>query len=85
MIVSHANKVGTKRVFEGEIFNVRLDNLNVNGINKTRAVVEHAGGVVIACKPTPNEIFLIRQNRYAIDQEFIELYCARSQTEVFLN
>lgn len=40
-------------------------------------LVEHDGGVVIACKPSPDEILLIRQYRYPIDEELIELPAGR--------
>jgi ADP-ribose pyrophosphatase len=40
-------------------------------------VVEHNGGVVIACQPTEHEIVLIKQYRYSLDKEIIELPAGR--------
>jgi ADP-ribose pyrophosphatase len=68
----------TTRIFEGHIFSVRVDQLRgQDGRQISREIVEHSGGVVIACKPSPDEVLLIRQYRYAIDRELIELPAGR--------
>src|SRR5262249_44805205 len=43
----------------------------------TREVVEHNGGVVIACVPEPGKVVLIQQYRYSIDEDLIELPAGR--------
>lgn len=42
-----------------------------------REIVEHNGGVVIACQPSPGKVILIRQYRYPIDEELLELPAGR--------
>lgn len=70
--------IGSKRIFEGAIFSVREDTLKVDERNPiTREVVEHNGGVVIACQPAPGKVLLISQYRYPIDEELFELPAGR--------
>ena len=77
-LFTHKHKVISKKVYEGDIINVRVDELEDDSGNKTRReVVEHNGGVVIICQPTPSEVVLIRQYRYSLDRELIELPAGR--------
>lgn len=73
-----AHKVESKRIYEGDIVNFRVDTVRLeDGKETTREVVEHNGGVVIACQPTEDEVVLIRQYRYSVDEELIELPAGR--------
>lgn len=66
------------RLFEGGIVNFRVDTVKLpGGASAVREVVEHSGGVVIACRPKPDQIILIRQYRYSIDDDLIELPAGR--------
>jgi ADP-ribose pyrophosphatase len=68
----------SRRVYEGDIINLRVDDLQLgDGQATSREVVEHNGGVVIACQPTEHEIILIKQYRYSVDRELIELPAGR--------
>ncbi len=68
----------TRRVYEGDIISLRVDNLQTDeGSRATREVVEHNGGVVIACQPNQTDVLLVRQYRYSIDCELIELPAGR--------
>ncbi len=69
--------IGTERIFEGYIFNVRRDSLKEGERVITREVVEHNGGVTIACQPEPGKVLLISQYRYPIDHELFELPAGR--------
>lgn len=70
--------IGTERIFEGYIFNVRLDTLKKpDGQPIGREIVEHNGGVVICAQPEPGKVILIRQYRYAVNEELIELPAGR--------
>jgi len=69
--------IDTERVHEGGIINLRIDRLINEGIEVEREVVEHNGGVVIAAQPALDRILLIRQYRYSIDEELIELPAGR--------
>ncbi len=76
-----AHKVNSKRIYEGDIVNFRVDTVRLeDGQETTRELVEHNGGVVIACQPTPDEIVLIRQYRYSVDEELLELPAGRIET-----
>jgi ADP-ribose pyrophosphatase len=73
-----AHKVDSKRIYEGDIVNFRVDTVKLDdGKVTTREVVEHTGGVVIACQPTPNEVVLIKQYRYSVDEDLLELPAGR--------
>ncbi len=73
-----AHKVESKRIYEGDIVNFRVDTVRLDdGKETTRELVEHNGGVVIACQPTPNEVVLIKQYRYSVDEDLLELPAGR--------
>ncbi len=77
-VFTREDKVATVRVHEGGIINLRIDTLrSVDGLEVVREVVEHNGGVVIAAQPDGNRVLLIRQYRYSIDEELIELPAGR--------
>jgi ADP-ribose pyrophosphatase len=68
----------SRRVYEGDIINLRVDDLKLgDGHRATREVVEHNGGVVIACQPAEHEVILVKQYRYSVDREVIELPAGR--------
>lgn len=78
VLYTRQHTVGTRRIFEGQIFNVRVDALRQGGGKElNREIVEHNGGVVIACQPSPDEVLLIKQYRYPVDMELIELPAGR--------
>lgn len=77
-VFTHDNRVATVRVHEGGIINLRVDTLrSADGLEVIREVVEHNGGVVIAAQPASDRVLLIRQYRYSIDEELIELPAGR--------
>jgi ADP-ribose pyrophosphatase len=72
------DSVASKRIHEGHIINLRIDQLRLaDGNSTTREVVEHPGGVVIVCQPRADQIILIKQYRYSIDRELIEFPAGR--------
>lgn len=79
MVLYNRNDViGSERIFDGYIFNVRRDFLKKPDQEPiTREVVEHNGGVVICGQPEPDKVILIRQYRFAVDEEIIELPAGR--------
>lgn len=77
-IFKHEHKVDTLRVHEGGIINLRIDTLRIpDGSQVIREVVEHNGGVVIAAQPASDRVLLVKQYRYSIDEELIELPAGR--------
>lgn len=71
------DRVDSKKIYEGGIFDLRVDRLKAENIELIREVVEHNGGVVIAAQPEAGKVILIRQYRYPIDMELIELPAGR--------
>ena len=70
--------ISSRRIHEGSIINLRIDQLRLeDGNTTTREVVEHPGGVVVICQPKPDYIVLIKQYRYSLDHELIELPAGR--------
>ena len=59
---------------EGRVFTVTVDKVELeNGRTSTREVVHHHGGACIAALTENDEIYLVRQFRYAFGQELWEL------------
>lgn len=66
--------VGTRRIYEGRVLNLRVDDVQYdNGLRSTIEVVEHRGGVAIIAQPSPDSIILVRQWRQAIGRAMWEV------------
>ncbi len=77
-LFTRRNLVDSRRVHEGGIISLRVDNLkSEEGHEAIREVVEHNGGVVIACQLEPDTVLLVKQYRYSIDSELLELPAGR--------
>ena len=65
---------GTRRVFEGRVINLRVDDVEYdNGARSNVEIVEHNGGVAIIAQPSTDSIVLVRQLRPATGQELWEV------------
>lgn len=76
-LFTQQHRVTSNLVYKGEIINLRVDTVKCDGKSVTREVVEHIGGVVIACQPQPDKVVLVKQYRYALDKELFELPAGR--------
>lgn len=66
--------LSNETVFTGRVFRVTLDEVRLeNGEVAKREIVHHNGGACIAALTDENEIYLVRQYRYAMGQELWEL------------
>jgi ADP-ribose pyrophosphatase len=66
--------VSSRRVFEGRIFNVRVDEVRYSdGSQHSLDIVEHPGSVVILATPSDHELYLVRQYRHATGRMLWEL------------
>ncbi|MBV8331356.1 MAG: NUDIX hydrolase [Candidatus Eremiobacteraeota bacterium] len=66
--------VGSERVFEGRVFDVRLDRVRyADGAEHRVDIVEHRGSFTIVALPSPDELVLVRQYRHAAGTAFWEL------------
>lgn len=77
-LFTRENLVSSKRIYDGHVINLRVDSLELPEGGKTlREFVEHNGGVVICCQPEPDRVILLKQYRYCIDEDLIELPAGR--------
>lgn len=68
------HKVDSKTIFEGRIVRVTVDQARLpDGKLATREVVYHPGGVAILPLDEDNNVTLVRQYRYPIGGELLEL------------
>ena len=66
--------LNTQTVFDGRVIRVRHDRvLCPNGMETMREVVEHRGGVAVVAVTDEDEILLVRQFRYAVGGELLEI------------
>lgn len=66
--------VGTRRIYEGRVLNVRVDDVRLpNGHTSKFEIVEHNGGVCIIAQPQPETIVLVRQYRPATARTLLEV------------
>ncbi len=64
----------SETLFEGRVFTVTKDKAELeNGRVTTREVVHHRGGACIAALTDQDEVYLVRQFRYAFGEELWEL------------
>jgi len=64
----------TETVYRGKIINLRLDTVLLpNGRTGTREVVEYAGAVAVVAVNGAREVYLVRQYRYAVGEELLEI------------
>jgi ADP-ribose pyrophosphatase len=63
-----------KEVFKGRVIEVREDRIiDPLGREFSRELVIHPGAVCIVARPSPDEVILIRQFRYATGHELLEI------------
>jgi ADP-ribose pyrophosphatase len=64
----------SRRIYEGRVLNLRVDEIDApGGRRRLIEVVEHNGGAVIIARPSPSEIVMVRQHRYAVGADLWEL------------
>jgi ADP-ribose pyrophosphatase len=69
-----AETLSTERIFEGKVFDLERDRVKMpNGRDVTIDIVRHPKSVVLLPLPSPKEIILIRQYRYAVNRYLWEL------------
>ncbi|MCL6559444.1 MAG: NUDIX hydrolase [Firmicutes bacterium] len=64
----------SKYVYKGKIINVRLDTVLLpDGRTSAREVVEYTGAVVVVAVTREKEVVMVRQYRYPVGRELIEI------------
>ena len=67
-------QLSSKTLFEGRIITVTLDTVALeNGETSTREMVHHHGGAGVAALNEAGEVYLVRQYRYALGKELVEI------------
>lgn len=67
-------KLESKDIFNGHIFNVHLDKVKISdGSIRPREVVEHNGGVCVVPVDSEGSVYMVRQYRYAIGRSLLEI------------
>ena len=67
-------RISSKRIFEGKVLNLRVDEVEIeNGPIATREIVEHRGATAIVPILDSQEVILVRQYRYPVESELLEI------------
>lgn len=66
--------LSSRRIYEGKVVNLRVDEIALAGGNSAvREVVEHRGAVVVAAVDVDGSVCLVRQYRHAVGRWLLEL------------
>ncbi len=60
-------------VYSGKIVNLVVDDIMIKGKERVREVVQHPGGVGILAEVAPGMIPLVRQHRYPVNRDVLEI------------
>ena len=73
--MAHFEKtLDSQEIYNGRVIRVTVDKVELeNGRTSTREVVHHHGGAGIVALNDKDEVYLVRQSRYALDKELIEI------------
>ncbi len=67
-------KLHSQTIFEGRVVTLTVDRVKLeNGHTSTREVVHHRGGACVAPLTDDGQVYLVRQFRYALNEELWEL------------
>jgi len=69
-------RLSSRRIYDGRILNLRVDEVETaSGRKAIREVVEHQAAVGVLAVTENDDVFLVRQFRYAVGEETLEI-CA---------
>ena len=75
-------RISSKRIYEGNVLNLRVDEVKVeNGRITRREVVEHRGAAAIVPILDDGDVILVRQYRYAIEDDLLEIPAGTLQAD----
>lgn len=70
----YEEKLSGKTVYRGLILDVKVDTVRLpDGSSARREIVEHPGGVVVLALNSENQVYMVRQYRYAFSREMLEI------------
>ena len=66
--------IDTNEIFQGRVLRITRDEVRLeDGTTTTREVVHHPGGACVVAVNEAREVYLVRQFRYAMGKEILEL------------
>lgn len=65
--------ISTEKIYEGKVFDVSIAEIEDNGIEYKREIVEHKGSAVIVPVFEDNRVALVRQYRHAAGDYLLEI------------
>lgn len=75
-------RISSKRIYEGNVLNLRVDEVKVeNGRITRREVVEHRGAAAIVPILDDGDVILVRQYRYSIQSDLLEIPAGTLQAD----
>ncbi len=66
-------KVGSRRIYEGRVVSLRIDNVRINNKTIVREIVEHPGASAVVPLTTDGKVILVNQYRHAAGIELLEI------------
>ncbi len=69
--------LGTRRIYEGNVLNLRVDTLETPNGPHDVEIVEHSGAVVVMARTSPDAMVLVQQYRHPLGHKTWEV-CAGS-------
>ena len=65
--------ISTEKIYEGKVFDISIAEIEDNGIEYKREIVEHKGSAVIVPVFEDNRVALVRQYRHAAGDYLLEI------------
>ena len=65
--------IKSESIFRGRVFSVEVDEIDCGGRIAEREVVRHSGGVAVLALEDDGRVVMVRQFRYALGRELLEL------------
>ncbi|MEG2175129.1 MAG: NUDIX hydrolase, partial [Oscillospiraceae bacterium] len=74
ILIAHEHAVATRRIYDGKILNLRVDEVELeNGHIALREVIEHGGAAAIVAFDHNGRLLMVRQYRYPMGISLLEL------------
>lgn len=78
----HESKISSNEIFRGRVFRVTEDQVLLeNNKQASREIVHHNGGVCVAALDKDDNLLFVRQYRYAMGEEILELPAGKREKD----
>lgn len=78
----HESKISSQEIFNGRIFRVTKDVVRLEDSSEAfREIVHHHGGVCVAALDEEDNLYFVRQFRYALGEEVLELPAGKREKD----